>query len=316
MRVRILLVFLAAASLSGAQSISSHPSWWSYASPDSTALIGMQWNHLRESPFRASLETELSPKGYLGFPDLPFLNQRAERILIASPYLMAIHFGSFPGELVRGEALAKGLKKSSYKNVELWVTATPETTLSLAWISEQIVILGHLPTLQEAIDRSLDTEARRPFSPLFATAGKYSSHDLWVVSGPLPDPVVGRFVPLKTPVKSVEGGILLKDGLHLTATLEAASERAAEGSVDQVWRAINPGLYESTKVFTDVEKILLTMDLSEEQFAAAVKPPAPPPVVAVDAPAPVKPVPQGPRVVKISGLESGPLEVAWPAGGK
>jgi len=321
MRVRILLALLAVACGAGAQSTtpsssSSHPSWWSYASPESTALIGLQWNHLRESPFRASLETELSPKGYLGFPDLPFLNQRAERILIASPYLMAIHFGSFPAELVRAEALAKGLKKSSYKNVELWVTATPQTTLSLAWISEQIVILGHLPTLQEAIDRNLDTEARRPFAPLFATAGKYSSHDLWVVSGPLPDPVVGRFVPLKAPFKSLEGGITLVDGLHLTATLESSSEKAAPGSADQVWQAIDRKLHESTQVFTDSEKILLKMDLNEEQLGAAVKPPEPP-VVAAVAPEPAKPVvPQGPRVVKISGLETGPLEVAFPAGVK
>jgi hypothetical protein len=309
MRVRIFLVLLAAAGLAGAQS-TSHPSWWTYASPDSTALIGIQWNHLRESPFAARLETELSPKGWLGFPDLAFLNQHAERILIASPYLMAIHFGSFPADVVRSEAAEKGLKKSVYKNVELWVTPAKET-LSLAWISEQIVILGHLPTLQDAIDRSLDTEARRQFSPLFARAGKYSGDDLWVVSGPLPDPVVGRFVPLKIPAASFEGSMILKDGSHLAATLEAASEKAADGSADQVWHAIDPKLFQSTQVFVDGQNVLLKMDLTEEQLAAAVKLPAPPPVAVVEvAPPPARP--QGPRVVKISGLEDGPREIAVP----
>jgi len=257
------------------------------------------------------MATELSPRGWLGFPDLPFLNQRAERTLIASPYLMAIHFGSFPADIVRAEAAAKGLKKSSYKNVELWVTPAPET-LSLAWISEQIVILGHLPTLQDAIDRSLDTEARRHFSPLFSTAGKYANDDLWVVSGPLPDPVVGRFVPLKLAVKSIEGSMALKDGLHLSATLETASEQAADKSVDQVWHAIDPKLFESTQIFTDGPNILLKMDLTAETLEAAVKPP-PPPAVEPVAVAPPKPAPaKGPRVVKISGLEEGPRELGIP----
>jgi len=310
MKVRIFLVLLIAAGVAGAQS-TSHPSWWTYASPDSTALIGLQWNHLRESPFAPSLATELSPRGWLGFPDLPFLNQRADRILIASPYLMAIHFGSFPADIVRAEAAAKGLKKSSYKNVELWVTPAPET-LSLAWISEQIVILGHLPTLQDAIDRSLDTEARRQFSPLFATAGKYSNDDLWIVSGALPDPVVGRFVPLKLAVKSVVGSMVLKEGLHLAATLETASENAADASVDQVWHGINPKLFDSTQIFTDGPNILLKMDLTAETLDAAVKPPAPAVVeAAVVVAAPPAP-PKGPRVVKISGLDDGPREVGIP----
>jgi hypothetical protein len=275
----------------------------------------MQWNHLRESPFGAKLAIEFSPKGWLGFPDLEFLNQRAERILIASPYLMAIHVGSFPAEIVRGEAAAKGLKQSTYKDVELWVTPAAET-LSLAWISEQVVVLAHLPTLKEAIDRIQDTEAPRTFSPLFARAGKYANDDLWVISGPLPDPVVGRFVPLKMSAVSLEGGFVLTDGLHLSATVEAASEQAAETSSDQVWLAIDPRLFENTQIFTDARNILLKMDLPPEKLAAVTVPPAPP-VVEAATPAAPKPVrPPGPRVVKIHGLEEGDLQIDFPNGGK
>ena len=223
---------------------------------------------------------------------------------------MAIHVGSFPVEIVRTEAAAKGLKKSSYKNVELWITPAPET-LSLAWISEQIVILGHVSTLQEAIDRNLDTEARRVFSPLFAHAGKFSEDDLWVVSGQLPDPVVGRFVPLKMGAVSFQGGMVLKEGLHLSATIETASDTAADLSVNQVWRAIDPKLFENTQMFTDGPNILLKMDLTQEKLEATVKPPAPP--VVKEAAAPPKPVPpKGPRVVKISGLDDGPRELGIP----
>ena len=312
--MRLFLVLVSLAGLTPAQS-TSHPSWWTYASPDSTALIGITWNHLRDSPFEATLTTELSPRGWLGFPDLEFLNQRADRILIASPYLMAIHAGTFPVDVVRGEAAAKGLKQSAYKNVELWVTPAKET-MSLAWISEQIVVLGHLSTLKEAIDRTQDTETPREFSPLFARAAKYSTDDLWVVSGPLPDPVVGRFVPLKMPVVSLEGGLVLKEGLHLSAVLETSSEKAAETSSDRVWTSIDPKLFDSTQIFTDVQNILVKMDLTVEQVEA-LKPPPPPPVVEVVAPAPPKPArPPGPRVVKIQGLEDGPREYTVPAGAK
>ena len=80
--VRIFLALLAAGGLVNGQS-SSHPSWWKYASPFSSALIGMQWNHVRDSPFWERIATEFSPHGWLGFPDLDLLSKHADRILIA-----------------------------------------------------------------------------------------------------------------------------------------------------------------------------------------------------------------------------------------
>jgi len=97
--------------------------------------------------------------------------------------------------------------------------------------------------------------------------------------------------------------------LHVEATVEAKSEAAADAQVDQVWKAIDPALFGNTQMFTDAQNILLKIDLTPEQLAAAAAPPEAPVVEAVIAPPP-KPVrPKGPRVVRIQGLEDGPREV-------
>ena len=48
----------------------SHPSWWRYASPEATALVGIRWEHLRSSPFAGAITGELSGEDGLGVPDL------------------------------------------------------------------------------------------------------------------------------------------------------------------------------------------------------------------------------------------------------
>src|SRR3984893_19286072 len=63
---------------------SSHPSWWTYASPDATALVGIQWENLRQSPFAETVAKELSPTGGLEFPDLDCLKQ-ARQIILSAP---------------------------------------------------------------------------------------------------------------------------------------------------------------------------------------------------------------------------------------
>ena len=65
--VRVPLVFLAAAALAAAQ---SHPSWWTYASPEATALVGIDLETVRATPFAEPIEAEL-------WGDLGFLTFRA-----------------------------------------------------------------------------------------------------------------------------------------------------------------------------------------------------------------------------------------------
>src|ERR1700751_4722642 len=97
----------------------SHPSWWNFASPEATALVGVQWENLRQSVFGEAVGMELSSSGSLGFPDLPCL-QESRQILISSPALLAMATGLFPPGTLREQAANKGLKHASYSGFDMW----------------------------------------------------------------------------------------------------------------------------------------------------------------------------------------------------
>src|ERR1051326_3583980 len=142
-------------------SAESHPAWWRYASPDATALVGIQWEHLRTSPFADAISGELTGADGLGFPELDCLKE-AHQVLISSPALLAIASGTFPTETLREQAIRAGLKKTLYREFEIWVTPG-KNTLSLARMSDQLALVGRVKTLQDAIDRSLMEESARAY---------------------------------------------------------------------------------------------------------------------------------------------------------
>ena len=70
----------------------SNPSWWGLAPMDATAIVGIQWQNLRSSPFAEAIWGELDSE--IGLPPLPCLAD-ARQILIASPALLAMISGNF-----------------------------------------------------------------------------------------------------------------------------------------------------------------------------------------------------------------------------
>ena len=295
----------------------SHPAWWRFAAPEATALVGMQWDHLRSSPFADAIGGELSGEGSLGFPDLDCLKE-ARQILISSlsssPSVLAIASGNFPAATLRDQAVRKGLKRTAYREVEIWVTPGKET-LSVARLSDDLVLLARVKNLQDAIDRSLLEEADRPFSPLLARAAHYSQDDLWVVAVHLPDPLAERFVPIDAEAEGFEGGIAIQNGLRLRAVLSAASEDAAAQLAETLKQMVQslPPVARGIEVNFDQTSVTLGMAVNREQLMAGLKAAAEPPAtVAAAAPvvkpeAPVKPA--GPQVIRILGLDGGPREI-------
>src|SRR5277367_2145514 len=84
------LLLLALAALPGA--CESNPSWWGLAPLDATAIVGIQWENLKSSPFAGAIWGELNSD--IGLPPLPCLAD-ARQILIASPALVAMISGNF-----------------------------------------------------------------------------------------------------------------------------------------------------------------------------------------------------------------------------
>lgn len=287
----------------------SHPSWWGLAEPDATALVGIRWENLRQSPFADPVATELSS---LGFPDLALLGE-ARQILISSPSLAMMN-GVFPPATLRSQAAAKGMKPAGYRGYELWI-APATSSLSVAQLSEQLVLIGSRKALDAAIDRSL-TETGRVYSPLLARAARFAqTMDLWVVAAQLPDPLASRFVPFEADARSFEAGVSTRDGLQLEASLEAESDRAAADAAANLRRTIPalPEIARNLQIAVDGHTVTVGLDLSQIQLAASlrpkvVEPPKPAPVAVPEPP----PEPKGPQIIRIFGLDDGVREIVLP----
>jgi hypothetical protein len=245
-----------------------------YASPEATALVGIQWNNLRHSPFAAAIEAELSPAGALAFPDLECLRQ-AREIVISSPALLAAEAGNFPAATVKDQAQQQGLRRWVYRGLTLWLPE-PADQLGVAQISEQLVLVGARKTLQAAIDRSLSDT--RLYSALLPRAARFSqTGDLWVVATKLPDPLADLFVPLGAEAWEFAGQVSVHDGLAVEASFDAGSDAAAADFVRGFEeRAPSfPTVARGVEASAEQGKVTIALQVNSEKLAAALHPAAP-----------------------------------------
>jgi hypothetical protein len=343
-KVRILLLSFVTAALAAAQ---SHPSWWTYASPDATALVGIQLENLHQSPFASTIEAQLSATGSLGFPNIDCLKQ-ARQIILSAPATLAIEWGTFPAATLREQALRAGMGFVRYRTVAMWIPQNG-SGMGVAQMTAQLVLVGARKTLEAAIDNSVAEKDRR-YSPLLARAARFSrTADLWVVSTQLPDPLASLFVPLEAETQEFEGALSVQDGLHAEAWIDAESEQAAAG-IAQRFKQEAPSfapIARTVQVTAAANKVTLDLQLTSEQLASVngatappveaavnvpVHPPAPAPAPApkpmalsvaasVPPPGPVDSTPlfkvtvekpAVPRVIVIQGLDDGPRVIPFP----
>jgi hypothetical protein len=304
--VRIVTLILAASLLRA----ESHPSWWTLAEPEATALVGIQWQNLRDSPFAAAIRA-----GLPDFPDLPLIFE-SRQILLSSPDTLAILSGNFPVETLHREASAKGLNPSSYRGIELFLSPG-KTTLSIAQLTDQVLLVGLRKTLERAIDRSLAERGRR-YSPLLSRAARVAQgNDLWVIATQLPDPLANQFVPLEIEAVGFEGGISLRDGLQMGASIDAGSANFASAVAENLRRSLPgmPAIARTMQIKVEQDSVLLSLYVTQDQLEAAMLPGEAPKPVATQ-PLITKPVeepePEGPQVIRIFGLDDGPREIPLP----
>lgn len=305
---------------------------------DATAVVGIQWQNLKSSPFADAIWGELNSD--IGLPPLPCLAD-ARQILIASPALVAMITGNFNPATVRSQAAKLGMKAGTYQSVNIWL-ASEKSGLSIAQLSDQLLLAGSRTALVAAIDRSL--AERRHYAPALSRAARYSRADLFVVTDRLPDPLASIFVPLDLAAGAQTGGfegyVMVGDGLTLEASLDAESEDKAEIIGANLRQSIPmlPAVARGLEVHVDSRNVFLSLKVEEAEFASELRapaaaarqapqipqtvaaapiPPAPmaaPVPVAPPAPVapPVPPVPPGPQVIRIFGLEEGPREIVLP----
>ena len=319
--MKFLSLFALTAALAAAE---SHPSWWMYASPDATALVGIQGDNLRNSPLAAVVEAKLSSAGPLAFPDLDCL-KHAREILLSAPELLAAEAGSFPAATVKDQAQRAGLHRLAYRGLSLWV---PDAVagLGVAQISEQLVLVGARKALQAAIDRSM-LESGRQYSGLLPKAARFSqTGDLWVVAVKLPDPLASLFVPLEVEGWGFTGQVSVRSGLFVEASFDASSINAAAAIAANLEEQIQtlPPFARTLQATSDRRTVNLSLRADPEELAAALQAapvavapaPVPPPatvpaaapLVKVDHPKVDHPKVDPPQPVAVS-VEAKPIEV-------
>ena len=283
----------------------SYPRAWNYIAPDSSAIVGIEWQQLRESFLADALAMELSGDGGLGFPDLACLHD-AREILLAGPDLLGVASGLFPAATVAEQAIGSGMRSADYDGVRMWI-APGDRRRSVAQISDTLLLIGFRDTLEAAIDRSLLT-AERQSSPLLARGAHLAAtYDLWIAATALPDPLVSVFIPLKLESGDFDGGVSLRRGLVIDACYDMATPEDAETSADYFREAV-PGfhpLLHGMKVIEDGNSVLLKLQVAPQELAEQLRPPKPEPVKPV---AVAPKVPAKPQTVRIVGLDDGPRE--------
>jgi len=287
----------------------SYPRAWNYVAPDASAVVGIEWQQLRQSFLAEAIAEELSGGGRLGFPDLICLRDSRE-ILLAGPDLLGVISGSFPAATVASQAIGQGMRAADYDGVRLWI-APGTRRRSIAQVSDTLLLIGFRDTLEAAIDRSLMT-VERQYSPLLARGAHLAAtFDLWITATALPDPLVSVFIPLQLESGDFDGGVSIHHGLVLDARYDMATREDAELSADYFREAV-PGfhaLLHGLNVIEDGNSVRLKLQVAPEELAAHLGPPEPEPSKPVAAPQ-VLPKPQS---VHIVGLDDGPREFPLPA---
>jgi len=291
----------------------SYPRAWNYIAPDSSAIVGIEWQQLRESFLADALGVELSSSGRLGFPDLACLRD-AREILLAGPDLLGVANGLFPASTVAAQATSLGMRPADYDGVRLWI-APGTRGRSVAQVSDTLLLIGFRDTLEAAIDRSLLTAERQPSPLLSRGAHLAATFDLWITATALPDPLVSVFIPMQLESGDFDGGVSVRRGpsgsLILDARYDMATPEDAETSADYFREAV-PGfhaLLRGMNVIEDGNSVRLKLQVSPQELAQHLRPPEPEPAkpVAVAPKAPPKP-----QSVRIVGLDDGPREFPLP----
>jgi hypothetical protein len=168
----------------------SHPSWWTWVSPEATALVGIRWEILRTSSLGTAIESKLFGKNGFTTLDLECLKQ-TRQILLSDPPFLAVASGQFPAATVASQAAKRGLRRSVFKNVELWISPGKDV-MSLARLSGQLVLIGDKEVLQAAIERS-QADGPREYSHLLPRAAIMGQQNLWLVQTGAPIPLTEEF---------------------------------------------------------------------------------------------------------------------------
>jgi ribosomal protein L12E/L44/L45/RPP1/RPP2 len=332
--------------LSGCGVIAQAQSGLDLIQPDPGFVFGVEWRKIIDSSVGAMMTDEIKKAP---LPPMPAVQALVDALLhdldsvvvaasatelkktaAAQPPALVVLKGRFKPEL---QSQLKGMAKKSetYRSVELM--SPPDDSSSgepnknrIAFLDANTVLAGDLAEVRAAIDRfkaGHHTAARRGI--LDGTADLASKNDLWMVFE-LPANALKEAPPqavqMFSGVKGAELGISFQDGLGVQLNVRTKDDAAAAtvaqamqglialGAMSQSQSPQAGEVLKKIKIAPESSRVKLALSIDRSELEKIIKEArssaAAPKSTAAPAPAPE---PKGPRTIRITGLESGTIEL-------
>lgn len=341
----VFAVFLAPAVLSA----QIDPALWRFVSPDSKALISIDWARIRQSSAGAMIREKWLTAGSMpAIPGLELLDD-IDRVLISSPgknapgdsaespMLIAIH-GHFDAAQVRQVFTRLGAKPQTYNSFQVY-RPQGKNAKPAAWVlfDAETILYGDAPSVFAALDRNqFGPPAQANGSMLARASAMETNYEFWAIMDVTEimstDQVAALFQGGEWASEALgfEAGVNLRTGLAADITVRFSSEATAKRVTAQLTRFVNLAAKDKTsgapvqdlarrlKFNLDGSATKISLRLSQQElekstqaFAAGYKASA---RVAANPPPGLIPIPAPakPAVIRIEGLDDGLREIPFP----
>lgn len=301
--------------------------------PNAGFLLGIEWRQALDSPSGAALEKRLGQAGLSKIPGMGdlerTLREDVDSVLVVgstedltargreAPLLIIVR-GRLDRAAIRG--WLKG-RVETYKNIPVITPAkTNPPNMRVALVDDTTILAGHRRQVMPALDRLMARSGQVPARLVQRAAELAAHHHAWLAIEAPPGGFPSETGPqskIAAQLTGLDVGLVFSEGLAVEVNLHARSDSSARdlatavqglvamaaleqtGSADatELLRKIQVGVGSSTVVL----RLALTPADLERGFEQRRQTAA----VPVAGPNP----PQGPKKIRIVGLEEGPREV-------
>jgi ribosomal protein L12E/L44/L45/RPP1/RPP2 len=317
--------------------------------PDAGLVFGIEWRKIVDSPAGDMLKDQLKkaslPPG-LALQSLEdMLLHDLDSVLIASsasalgkgasrPAALVVVTGRFKVDMLRGLIPEKKTSAEKYRGVDLLAVSgdaplagakTPTDQTRVAFLDANTILAGDCAEVRAAIDRIKTGKLSGPNRGILGgLTGLAADNDVWMIVEVPPNALKDAppaAAQMFSGVKSTELGVSFRHGFGMQVNVRTKDDSSAQSMAQALQGLLAMaamGQSESPQAAEMIKKIKITSESSQVKLALALDQSelekmikeaqaartAAPKTAAAPAPAP-----SGPKSIRISGLDGGPVEV-------
>jgi hypothetical protein len=247
MKLRWLVLALAALGVCQGAGAQSLPTYWRLADPDAKVLMGLDWRQVRDSPVTAELRKQIEQTAGAGEGALvSMLFSQVDRVFLslgevpgsAQAKGAVALTGEFDLVALRRFLAAQGGKKGLWRGVEVWESGKAADNATIAVVSPQVLAFGDRVSLRAAVSHYAVGGASSIGSDLFHRAAALAEGNAFWIAGTIPpEPksqpsavgMSGGLAQMMATIESFDIGVRVAGDLRLDVNFYATSDKAAAG---------------------------------------------------------------------------------------